>query len=528
MADRDPSDTWSVSCLDPLGVRQGADRLLQSCRAAVVSQAGPGSKGFNSAIIQPNDLKFGIENGLLHLSLAMEHVFHRGLPEVTLHDMMDFRTSVVWAVTFFMLMADITTANGRPTKHCELSHNTGQRTCYMMDSLTSVIYYHVMGGLNWIVRESLGIRLVGGSEVHEGRLEVFHDGEWGTVCDDGFDRRDGNVACRQLGFSGVEKYDVYAFDTYGKMVSAPIILDDLQCTGNESRLQNCTHNGLVRLNGSGPCDNYTRLNESWRNIGQVNDGEQNKCDSGFETKWYRFMEPAGFSMPEEAPPSKNRCGTDWPMWMDGQHPNITEGTVIRTVCAYRGNESYNRCRYSQDIEVRACRAGFFVYKLRRPPYDYCNLAYCAETKDIDACAVFDPCVHGSCVDGINNFTCNCHQGYAGHRCDTDFNACSMCHENATCIDNPAPALDANCTCKAGYFGDGLVNGTGCTDINACVANPCHANATCTDNPAPALDASCSCNTGLTGDGLANGTGCSAIEVAEHSNYPRPPESMTRV
>lgn len=33
-----------------------------------------------------------------------------------------------------------------------------------------------------------------------GRLMVFHDGVWGSVCDDAFDTTDGNVACREMGF----------------------------------------------------------------------------------------------------------------------------------------------------------------------------------------------------------------------------------------------------------------------------------------------------------------------------------------
>jgi len=44
------------------------------------------------------------------------------------------------------------------------------------------------------------VRLVDGNKPSEGRVEVQHSGQWGTVCRRGFDTNDARVVCRSLGF----------------------------------------------------------------------------------------------------------------------------------------------------------------------------------------------------------------------------------------------------------------------------------------------------------------------------------------
>ena len=85
------------------------------------------------------------------------------------------------------------------------------------------------------------MRLVGGKDNSEGRLEVNNEEVWGTVCSDGFDRNDANVVCKYLGRPGVEEvYSAADIQNIQSAQDSPIWLSDLECTGHEDNPFTCS------------------------------------------------------------------------------------------------------------------------------------------------------------------------------------------------------------------------------------------------------------------------------------------------
>ena len=73
-----------------------------------------------------------------------------------------------------------------------------------------------------------------------GRVEVYYNGSWGTVCDDGWDSYDGNVVCLELGYGRATSVPHRA--AYGQG-SGAIWMDDVGCGGLERRLSSCSFTG---------------------------------------------------------------------------------------------------------------------------------------------------------------------------------------------------------------------------------------------------------------------------------------------
>ncbi|NWQ84662.1 C163B protein, partial [Columbina picui] len=84
------------------------------------------------------------------------------------------------------------------------------------------------------------VRLADGPGRCAGRVEVFHDNKWGTVCDDGWDFADARAVCRQLGCGAVISAPRRARFGPG---TGPIWMDDVRCSGSEDALSQCPTKG---------------------------------------------------------------------------------------------------------------------------------------------------------------------------------------------------------------------------------------------------------------------------------------------
>ena len=69
------------------------------------------------------------------------------------------------------------------------------------------------------------------------RVEVFNSGEWGTVCDDGWEDSDASVVCSEMGCSGGD-----GIQNFGGG-SGKIWMDNVACSGSEGSLTECGQNG---------------------------------------------------------------------------------------------------------------------------------------------------------------------------------------------------------------------------------------------------------------------------------------------
>ena len=107
-----------------------------------------------------------------------------------------------------------------------------------------------------------------------------------------------------------------------------------------------------------PCYHYKNLTDANRKIRHKTPDGLWLCDSRLPEGWYRFVGAAGTKMPTTRVRAY-RCGTDWSGWLDGAHPTVEGGKVIRMVCF---SDRSTGCKYTNKIFVKNC-GSYFIYNL---------------------------------------------------------------------------------------------------------------------------------------------------------------------
>ncbi|XP_060570318.1 deleted in malignant brain tumors 1 protein-like, partial [Ruditapes philippinarum] len=168
-------------------------------------------------------------------------------------------------------------------------------SCFGYETSLSQCLHNGWGKEDCVHSEDVGIsctpvRLVNGSNEHEGRLEVWNNGTWGTVCDDYFDVLSASVVCRMLNYPHTNPL-VFRSAHFGAG-SLPIQLDNVKCKGNETMLSECSHYGWGKHN----CDHDDDVGISCSSVRLVNGSNQYEgrlevwhngtwgtvCDDGFK------------------------------------------------------------------------------------------------------------------------------------------------------------------------------------------------------------------------------------------------------
>ena len=104
---------------------------------------------------------------------------------------------------------------------------------------SNAVYFYSIGlsQSNGTGSQNFDVRLVNGPDQSSGILQIYFNGVWGTVCQEGFTNIAACVVCRQLGFEGGRTLLFTNFD----FATGVVWLDNVNCSGTEENLNQCGH-----------------------------------------------------------------------------------------------------------------------------------------------------------------------------------------------------------------------------------------------------------------------------------------------
>lgn len=233
--------------------------------------------------------------------------------------------------------------------------------------------------------DSSSIRLRGGANKYVGRVEIKRNGVWGTICHQQWNKDDGDVACRQLGFGPAK--NVYRNARFGEGTGR-IWLTKLQCRGTEDWLGGCRR---PRKNG-------------WGNV--------NPCTHSWDASVKCEREPS--SNPCDSSPCENggTCSND-----NGEFSCSCRPGWIGAKCKIDRDDCRNNpCQHNGVCTDRlngydcACPSDYRGKNCQIEPTDNCEDVDCQND--------------GSCVNNPDGFVCECQVGYIGVFCQTEIDTTS--------------------------------------------------------------------------------------------------------
>ncbi|XP_078390923.1 scavenger receptor cysteine-rich domain-containing protein DMBT1-like isoform X1 [Cetorhinus maximus] len=230
------------------------------------------------------------------------------------------------ATSFFWL--DEVNCNGTESKLSQCQSNSiGEHNCSPGEAASV------------ICSDLTKIRLMDGSDYCSGRVEVYYNNTWGSVCDDSWDMLDAQVACRELGCGTAKAAPGNA--NFGAATSS-FWLDEVNCNGTEFKLSQCQSNSIgehncspgeaasvvcseyatVRLiNGPNPCTGRVEIhyNETW---GAVCDDDWDMLDAKV------VCEQLGCGAAESAPHGAHFGAAPGPFWLDNVKCKGNESSLV--------------------------------------------------------------------------------------------------------------------------------------------------------------------------------------------------------